>query len=71
MHICVKMMSKGSKDALTVLIVTHVTQIESGVCGFYTTLHTELLNLLLMLKGSKVYSVYSGLLPLPGGKAIV
>ena len=74
MHVCVKMMSKGSKEALTVLIVTHVTQVkrvESGVCSFYTTLHTELLNLLLMSKGSKVYSVYSGLSPLPGGKAIV
>ena len=44
MHLCVKMMSKGSKEALTVLIVTHVTQVErveSGVCGFYATLHTE------------------------------
>ena len=43
MHVCVKMMSKGSKEALTVLIVTHVTQVErvkSGVCGFYATLHT-------------------------------
>ena len=68
MHVCVKMMLKGSKEALTVLIVTHVTQVESGVCGFYATLHTELLNLLLM---SKVYSVYSGLSPLSGGKAIV
>ena len=71
MHVCVKMMSKGSKEALTVLIVIHVTQVESGVCSFYATLHTELLNLLLMSKGSKVYSVYSGLSPLPGGKAIV
>ena len=37
MHVCVKMMSKGSKEALTILIVTHVTQVErvkSGVCGF-------------------------------------
>ena len=61
MHVCVKMMLKGSKEALTVLIVTHVTQVErvkSGVCGFYATLHTESLNLLLMSKGSKVYSVY-------------
>ena len=44
MHVCVKMMSKGSKEALTVLIVTHVTQVErvkSGVCGSYTTLYTE------------------------------
>ena len=33
------LMSKGSKEALTVLIVTHVTQVErveSGVCGLYT-----------------------------------
>ena len=35
---------EGSKEALTVLIVTHVTQVkrvESGVCGFYATLYTE------------------------------
>ena len=34
-----KMMSKGLKEALTVLIVTHVThveRVESSVCGFYT-----------------------------------
>ena len=72
MHVCVKMMSKGSKEALTVLIVTHITQVErveSGVCGFYATLHTELINLLLMSKGSKVYSVYRA--PCPSrGKAI-
>ena len=39
-----EMMSKGSKEALTVLIVTHVThvkRVESGVCGFYSTLYTE------------------------------
>ena len=44
MNVCVKMMSKGSKEALTVLIVTDVTQVkrvESGVCGFNTTLYTE------------------------------
>ena len=44
MHIYVKMVSKGLKEALTVLIVTHVTQVErveSGVCGSYTTLYTE------------------------------
>ena len=38
---------KGSKEALTVLIVTHVTQVErvkSGVCGFNVTLHTEYCN---------------------------
>ena len=28
MHVCVKIMSKGLKEALTVLIVTHVTQVE-------------------------------------------
>ena len=39
-----EMMSKGSKEALTVLIdthVTHVERVESSVCGFYTTLFTE------------------------------
>ena len=36
MVVCVKMMSKGSKEALTVLIVTHVERVESGVCGLYT-----------------------------------
>ena len=44
MHVCVKMMSKASKEPLTVLIVIHVTQVErveSGVCGSYTTLYTE------------------------------
>ena len=37
-------MSKGSKEALAVLIVTyaiHVERVESSVCGFYTTLYTE------------------------------
>ena len=44
MYVCVKMMLKWLKEALTVLIVTHVTQVErvkSGVCGFYATLHIE------------------------------
>ena len=34
-----EMMSKGSKEALTVLIVTHVThvgRVKSGVCGLCT-----------------------------------
>ena len=33
------LMSKGSKESLTFLIVTHVTHVErvkSGVCGLYT-----------------------------------
>ena len=45
MHLCVKMMSKGSKEALTVLIITHVTQVErveSGVCGSYTTPYADM-----------------------------
>ena len=44
MVVGVKMMSKGSKEALTVLIVTHVAhvkRVESSVCGFYTKLYTE------------------------------
>ena len=39
-----EMMSKGLKEALTVLFVTHVTHVErvkSGVCGFYAILYTE------------------------------
>ena len=39
MVVCVKIMSKGLKEALTVLIVTHVThvkKVESGVCGLCT-----------------------------------
>ena len=38
---------KGSKEALTVLIVIYVTQVErvkSGVYGFYATLHTGYCN---------------------------
>ena len=35
------LMSKGLKEALTVLVVTHATHVESSVCGFYTTLYTE------------------------------
>ena len=39
-----EMMSKGLKEALTVLIVTHVThvkRVESGACSFYAILYTE------------------------------
>ena len=57
-----EMMLKESKETLTVLIVTHVTHVErvdSSVCGFYTTLYTDrvMLIILLMSKGLKVYSV--------------
>ena len=44
MVVGVKMMSKGSKEALTVLIVihdTHVKRVKSSICGFDTTLYTE------------------------------
>ena len=76
MHVCVKMMSKGSKEALTVLIVTHVTQVkrvESGVCSFYATLHTDYCYSICYScqKGQKCQILcIQGLLPLPGGKAI-
>ena len=71
-----------SKEALTVLIVTHVTQVErveSGVCSFYATLHTEYCTVTQFVTHIKrvesikyyvLYSVYSGPSPLPGGKAI-
>ena len=37
MHVCMcEMMLKGLKEALTVLIVTHVERVKSGVCGLCT-----------------------------------
>ena len=42
--------------------------VESGVCGFYTTLHTEYCYS--CRRWQRLYSVYSGLSPLPGGKAV-
>ena len=36
------------------LIAMYVKDVKDGVCSFYTTLHTELLILLPMLKVSKV-----------------
>ena len=47
----------------------YVRGVESGVCGFYTTLHTEYCYSYWRCQ-RLLYSVYSGLLPLPGGKAI-
>ena len=44
MVVCVKMMLKRLKEALTVLIAAHATHVESvksSVCDFYTTLYTE------------------------------
>ena len=69
--------SKGSKEVLTVLIVPLVTQVErveSGVCGFYATLHTEYCNVTQFVTHvervkSVKYSVYGPLTP-PRGKAI-
>ena len=49
-----EMMLKVSKEALTVLIVTHVThveRVESFVCGFNATLYTD--DLVIWLERSK------------------
>ena len=70
--------SKGLKEALTVLIVTHVTQVErvkSGVCGFYTTLHTEYRNVTQFVTHVKrvesvKYSVYWASCP-QGGRLFI
>ena len=80
MNVYVIMMSKGLKEALTVLIVTHVTQVErvkSSVCGFYATLHTEYCYFFCYScrMGRKCQILCTilciqGLSPLPGGKAI-
>ena len=79
MHVCVKMMWKGSKEALTVLIVTHVTQVErveSGVCSFYATLHTEYSICYSCQKGRKCQILCTvpciqGLSPLQGGRLFI
>ena len=65
---------KGSKEALTVLTVTHVTQVErveSDVCGFYATLHTEYCNVTQFVTHVKrvesvKYSVYRASCPSKG-----
>ena len=62
---------KGLKEALTVLIVTHVTQVkrvESSVCGFYVTLHTEYCNITQFVTHveSVKYSVYRASRPSKG-----
>ena len=50
----------------------YVKDFEDGVCGFYTTLHTEYSYSSHSYQRCQIlfYFVYSGLLPLPGGKAI-
>ena len=80
MHVCVKMMSKGSKEALTVLIVIHVTQVKRAKKWCLRLLRNAayrvlLLILFLMSKGSNMSNtmyctLYTGLLAPPGGKAI-
>ena len=47
----------------------YVGGVESGICGFYTTLHTEYCYSCRRCR-RLLYSVYSGLSPLPGGRAI-
>ena len=47
----------------------YVGGVKSGVCGFYTTLHTEYCYSCQRCR-RLLYSVYSGLSPLLGGKAI-
>ena len=62
MHVCVKMMSKESKEALTVLIVTHVTQVESQKWCFQllcNTVYRVMVLILLILTGSKC-TLYKG-----------
>ena len=49
---------------------TYVGGVKSGVCGFYTTLHTEYCYSCQRCQ-RLLYSVYSGLSPLPEGKVIV
>ena len=51
MVVCVKMMSKGSKEALTVLIVTHVTVLMSKVVFVAYVHNIDTFNA--MSKGSK------------------
>ena len=65
---------KGVKQC-TVIPLTdqnsmYVRGVKSGICSFHTTLYTEVS--VTHVGGVKgvLYSVYSGLLPLPGGKAI-
>ena len=71
--------SKGLKKtltALTVLIVTHVTQVkrvETGVCSFYTILHTEYCNATQFVThvervDSVKYSVYRASCPCQEGR---
>ena len=60
MVVCVKMMLKGSKEALTVLIVTHVAHVErvkSGVCGLCTfnAMSKELKDYVMLKQGTNTF----------------
>ena len=80
-HTKIKAMLKVSKihyrphTDFNALNAMYVKDFKDGVCGFYATLHTELLNLLLMSKVSKMsntmYSVYRGPLLLQEGRLFV
>ena len=59
-RVCVNNLSKAM----------HVGGVESSVYGFYTTVHTEYCYSCRRCR-RLLYSVYSGLSPQPGGKAIV
>ena len=71
MVVCVKMMTKGLKEALTVLIVTHVTVLMSkgSKVVFVACVHnTDRFNV--MLKGSKGLKDYPMPCMLKGSKVI-
>ena len=53
MVVCVKIMLKGSKEALTVLIVTHVTHVE-GVKRSLKSFTYNFLNIQLIFNPKKV-----------------
>ena len=67
---------KGLKEtltALTVLIVTQVERVKSGVCSFYATLHTEYCNVIQFVTHverveSVKYSVYRASHPCQEGR---
>ena len=73
MHVCVKMMSKGWKEALTVLIVTHVTQVkrvESGAAAF--TQHCiQSYSICYSFQKGRKCTLYTGPLAPPGGRLFI
>ena len=53
MVVSLKLMSKGSKESLTVLIVTHVQRVKSSLWLLHNTVYRVMLLILLISKGSK------------------